>query len=252
MPYAKWGQIQKHWGLEQRRIYCKGQARTTCSKSANSRKSFKKDLKGKFVERAAGCVCVCVCVSVCVSVCVRERETGRQTFFWLAGGEVNGWYSKNLSHQPSGFCRRILRYVPNSVLYMYIAIPWGGLRTLPHGYTIISWLPFLCFCIPSLCSLVIAWICSLVLREDLGGWSLFPTNEKKGTQKGFCTWKGHAGSCLASSPSLLLSLQVCLPGFYCYVVFYWHYSHLDECFHFSTLWMTAMIFNGHMHSFFYW
>ena len=127
-------------------------------------------------------MCVCVCVSVCVSVCVRERETGRQTFFWLAGGEVNGWYSKNLSHQPSGFCRRILRYVPNSVLYMYIAIPWGGLRTLPHGYTIISWLPFLCFCIPSLCSLVTAWICSLVLREDLGGWSLFPTNEKKGTQ----------------------------------------------------------------------
>lgn len=75
---------------------------------------------------------------------------------------------------------------------------------------------------------------------------------EKRTQKGFCTWKGHTGSCLASSPSSLLSLQLCLPGFYCCVVFYWYYSHLDEYFHFSALWMTAMIFNGHMYSFFYW
>ena len=34
------------------------------------------------------------------------------------------------------------------VIVMYI--PWGGTRILPHGCAIVSWLPFLCFCIPSL------------------------------------------------------------------------------------------------------
>ena len=47
-----------------------------------------------------------------------------------------------------------------------------------------------CFCIPSTPQLVTVWICPLVLREDLGVGSLFPTI-KKG-EIGFCTQEGPA------------------------------------------------------------
>ena len=59
---------------------------------------------------------------------------------------------------------------------------WTGFSQWAH---IVSWLLLLCFCIPSLPWLATVWICPLELREGLGGWSLFPTNKKWGTQRGY-------------------------------------------------------------------
>ena len=53
-------------------------------------------------------------------------------------------------------------------IVMYI--PWGGTRTLLYHGTIVFWLLFLFFCIPSLFWLAIVWICPLELREGQGGW----------------------------------------------------------------------------------
>ena len=39
-----------------------------------------------------------------------------------------------------------------------------------------------CLCIPSLPWLATLRICPLELREGHGGWSLFPTNKKQGTE----------------------------------------------------------------------
>ena len=66
-----------------------------------------------------------------------------------------------------------------------MCIPWGGTRTLPQGCTILSWPLLPCLCIPSLPWLAAVQICPLELRKGYGGWSLFPTNKKRGTWKGF-------------------------------------------------------------------
>ena len=69
---------------EQRKVYCKGQAKKidgSCSKDLNSPMVFcKAFLKATFGVTAAGCM----------------------TFFWLVSGEVRGYGSRNLIHQPSG------------------------------------------------------------------------------------------------------------------------------------------------------
>ena len=54
----------------------------------------------------------------------------------------------------------------------------GRARSLFYLCAIVSWLPFLCFCIPSL-PLVTVWICPLQLRGGVGGWSLFAANKKQ-------------------------------------------------------------------------
>ena len=59
-------------------------------------------------------------------------------------------------------------------------IVWG--RVLPWGCTIVSWLLLLCLCNHSPPWLAAVLICPLWLRESYGGWSLFPTNKKWGTE----------------------------------------------------------------------
>ena len=90
--------------------------------------------------------------------------------------------------------------------YIVMNIPWGGTRILP-----ITALLFLdCssfFCIPSLPLLVTVWICPLELRKGLGGWSLFPTNKKQGTQKGFCKGESPPWSCSVLIPLFFDTLQ---------------------------------------------
>ena len=67
------------------------------------------------------------------------------------------------------------------------------ITTAPPGKpcTIVSWLLLPCLCIPSLPWLATRWTCPLELRERHGGWSPFPTNKKRGTQKGFCAQEPH-------------------------------------------------------------
>ena len=48
-----------------------------------------------------------------------------------------------------------------------------------------------CLCIPSLPWLATVWTCPLECGAGLGGWSLFPTNKKQGTQKGFHAQEPH-------------------------------------------------------------
>ena len=64
--------------LEQRKMYCKGQARRmggSCSKDPNSLMAFREEFSwAKFGVKAVGCV----------------------IFFWLVGGEATGWCSRNL------------------------------------------------------------------------------------------------------------------------------------------------------------
>ena len=43
--------------------------------------------------------------------------------------------------------------------------PWGGIRTLPQGCTVVSWLFYPCLCIPSLPWSATVWTCPLELRE---------------------------------------------------------------------------------------
>ena len=65
---------------------------------------------------------------------------------------------------------------------IFMCIPWVGTRTRSQNCTIVSWL-FPCLCIPSLPWLATVWTCPLELREGHGGWNLFPTNKKLGTQQ---------------------------------------------------------------------
>ena len=51
----------------------------------------------------------------------------------------------------------------------------------------IVWLLALCFCISSLPWLLSVWIRPSEFRKCLRDWSLFPTNKKQETWKGFCT-----------------------------------------------------------------
>ena len=72
-----------------------------------------------------------------------------------------------------------------------MCIPWGGTRTLPQGCTIVPWLLLPCLWVPSLPWLATVRICPLELREGHGGWSLIPTNKKRGTQKDFRAQEPH-------------------------------------------------------------
>lgn len=111
----------------------------------------------------------------------------------------NRWFSRNLvlnlklasSTWRISSCRGTQRYI---VIYF----PSGGTRTLLYCSTIVSWLTFLCFCIPSrpwLVTVWTVWICLLELRisEKLKS---FLTNPGRGTWKGFCTQEGSMGLCL--------------------------------------------------------
>ena len=67
-----------------------------------------------------------------------------------------------------------------------------------RSYTLVSWLPFSCLCIPSLPWLATIWIHSLEIQEGHRGWILFPayngfypTNRKRGTRKGFHAQEPH-------------------------------------------------------------
>ena len=149
-----------------------GQARrigVLCSKTLNSLMVFReKLLKAKFGVRAAGCV----------------------TFFWLAGGEVTGWCSRNLVFTvfslklPSS--TRVGPLVPTEELkdnIMYI--PSGGTRTLPQGC---NWLLLLSFCISSLPWLATVWICRLECRKGQGGWmKLIFYRQETGDMDRICT-----------------------------------------------------------------
>ena len=60
----------------------------------------------------------------------------------------------------------------------------------PQGCTIASWLLLLCFCILSFPRLATVWICSLKLREGLGGWMKLTSYKPEivDTEK-LCTWE---------------------------------------------------------------
>ena len=119
----------KHPSLEQRKVYCEGQARRTSSsysEDPNFSMAFRDEfLKATFGVKVAGCM----------------------TFFWLVGGEVTGWCFRNLNHQPgsdqSGVYKLGLNMkspsstwvgvlVPAEQLkdmcWIVMDIPWGGTR----------------------------------------------------------------------------------------------------------------------------
>ena len=65
--------------------------------------------------------------------------------------------------------------------------PWGRARILPYGCTILPWLLFLCFCIPSLPWLATAWLNLLIGTQGLL-WRLDEAyNQEMGdTEKNLC------------------------------------------------------------------
>ena len=93
-----------------------------------------------------------------------------------------------------------------STVYMYLIFfihssVYGHLGCFHvQGCNIIS-SPY--FWVHSLPSLIKDGICTLELREDQGGWSLFLTNKKWRTQKGFVPGR-PTGSCLVSTSWLQL------------------------------------------------
>ena len=58
---------------------------------------------------------------------------------------------------------------------------------------------FLGLCIPSHLWVATVWTCFSELREDHGGWSPFPRNRKRGTQKNMCAQETHR-PCSVSYP----------------------------------------------------
>ena len=115
----------------------------------------------------------------------------------------NRWFSRNLvlnlklasSTWRISSCRGTQRYI---VIYF----PSGGTRILLYCSTIVSWLTFLCFCIPSrpwVVTVWTVWICLLELREYLRSWSLFLQTQEGGHGKAFvprkdpwgCAWFEH-------------------------------------------------------------
>ena len=104
-----------------------------CSKTPNSLMVLGEEfLKAKFRVRAAECV----------------------TFFWLVGGEVTGWYSRDLVlSQKLLSSTRVGAWAPTEELkdiLLCLSIPWGGTRPLLYHCINVSWLLLLCFCISSL------------------------------------------------------------------------------------------------------
>ena len=136
-----------HWNLRQRKVYCKGQARSmggSCSKHPNSPIVFWEEF-------------------------LKTNSGGGLQDAWLVGGEVTGWWSRNLSHQPSGsnwsgvnvlmlslklppstWVRALVPVKELKEKYQIVVyILWGGTSILLYHCTVYSSLLFLCFCIPS-------------------------------------------------------------------------------------------------------
>ena len=94
------------------------------------------------------------------------KVRGGMNFFWLVGGEVIRWCSGDLNHQPSGSNQSGVHVLVVTILHLggvlvsaeqlrdmcqiITYIPGGGTRSLFYPWTIVSWLLFLHFCIPSL------------------------------------------------------------------------------------------------------
>ena len=122
---------QSGQSLEQRKVYCRAKQGECVACAQTTPWWFSgKFLKAKYWMRVAGCV----------------------TFFRLVGGEFTGRCSRNLVLSLKltllylggslSSCRRTQRYI---VIY----ILWGGTKALLYRCTIVYWLLFLCFCIPS-------------------------------------------------------------------------------------------------------
>ena len=110
--------------------------------------------------------------------------SGSSSSFQPVWGPVLG-ISPKLPSSPWGersFCRRTHCQI---VVYSFAEEPGPS-----PGCTYISWLPFLCFCIPSLPYLVTVWIYPSELRDGLGGWNLFFLWKSNGIQgKCFVCWR---------------------------------------------------------------
>ena len=78
-----------------------------------------------------------------------------QTFFWLVGGEVTGWSSKNLVlSMKSSSSTWVGALVPAEKLNGIVNILGGRTRTLLYCCTIVSGAFLLCFCLPCCCYVV--------------------------------------------------------------------------------------------------
>ena len=105
----------KGQSLKQRKVNCKDQTRSMgglCSKDPNFLMVFREEcLKAKFGVRAAGC----------------------RTYFWLVGGEVTGWCSRNNVFSlklVSSALVGIIVPVRKTPRYIVTYIPLGGNTTL--------------------------------------------------------------------------------------------------------------------------
>ena len=95
-------------------------------------------------------------------------------FFRLIGGKVTGQSFRNLMVSlklPSftwvgPLVSAELKYMHQIIMY----IPSEATSTLFYCWTIVSWLLFLCFCIPSLPWLATVWICLLEIWKGQWGW----------------------------------------------------------------------------------
>ena len=95
---------------------------------------------------------------------LKENHLGRrvfiilhsmQTFFWLVGGEVTEWSSKNLVlSMKSSSSTWVEALVPAEKLKGIVNVLWGGTRTLLYCCTIVSGVFRLFFCLPCCCYVV--------------------------------------------------------------------------------------------------
>ena len=78
-------------------------------------------------------------------------STGHVTFFWLVDGEATAWWCPRNLVLSLKFPFFIWggTFVPDKDL-KNMHIPWGYVQDLLYHCTIVSWLLFFCFCIPSL------------------------------------------------------------------------------------------------------
>ena len=139
----------KSWSLEQREVYCqvkRGEQSSSCSKCPNSLMILGKSFYNRIWWGG---------------LLLGDLPQ-------LVGGELTGWWSRNLNHQSSGSNQ-------SGVHMLVLSLPWGRdlsscsgtqicirlpcvtlgrTRTLPHHCAAPSWPPLLCFCVPSLSSLI--------------------------------------------------------------------------------------------------
>ena len=110
-------------------------------------------------------------------------------FFWLAGGEVTGWCSRNLalSLKLSSFWLKAL--VPAELRDTVMGATWEGIGTLPEDCTTLD-CPFPVFPFPSLPWLASVCSCPMELRElrGQGGWMKRIPSKQQGTQKRLVLW----------------------------------------------------------------